>query len=1000
MTPEEFAAYIASLDGPLQVACDTESEGTLTLTIQFAVRLGDRIVVQLYYSPAIPAPSELFEATRVPRIAERCALPVELRPVKPITAELSLAEVVVDLLDLRGAETHADVWRLGYFALATKIPVPLVIVAHHWPADFFRIFGSQFFTELLLPATPTSNPVRVSSTKSLSYRRGQGGHHAIHPPALGCIQYGTHIYTLETRTFDTALPFGNRSLNSHAHTFLGLAKSDLITKEEMARMTQTFHDRTDDAYEYAMLDAVLTLRVAERMQEEDRDMYRRLGFTPEEMPKLRSTQGSRLVETMRRTVAKTCAAGSVKLAGGRRGGVGRVSFTKVRTLMKKGAGDAVTVDSASHFGRQNAESHGGLLYSRSSCKFFHDAPGRMRDVDLTGCYNSIISTLKMYLGRPVVLEPGCRRMTLREAVSLVQRHSAGRDAWIVKVSGPITQWPNALIPSTLNALTSENFTSARKRRQAQASRRMTFDEIPPPSEDTGNTALFTGVVEGGIVAWATWQVIKTLPEAIRREYEDLRVDTILFYHNALVARSGPEFDQLVDRFTAEDAPWGSDLDPHGLGRTTHERCDDDFVSLEFDIGSLARRFAEFRNQAQLAGGPESGAALAWKQHANTMYGVSASRHLETNNVVAANVITATGRALAFAMQLSLNGIQVITDGCTYRSDQVPAGTLAECLAASPDYPIQRIEGGVPFVDPATIPQDDDGFTAWYRERVHSFFHGADTEFTELLAIHKLQHKQSGDTSRTTFDGMLCDGSGTYVKLLKEQGEWTRADFKARSFGPEAKASLFPWMLQTYSNDCYEGPPILPDSRTLISYKEAASLSWTALTKLEEGWTDAAAPPKVWFPVGLHASQVQSFKVIKPSAFLFCTPAQRKSVLKSLADFSEKHACGVELITIRRNQDGIPRGSIAHLARDLYEHIRSGQAALTSTFNLTRRSNELDAINHSFAVPLFARKEQLRREFIREIDFLQIPQHAPLTGLPVSKSHLVQMHRSVPTQNRT
>ena len=35
-------------------------------------------------------------------------------------------------------------------------------------------------------------------------------------------------------------------------------------------------------------------------------------------------------------------------------------------------------------------------------------------------------------------------------------------------------------------------------------------------------------------------------------------------------------------------------------------------------------------------------------------------------------VTATARALAWALQLSLNGFQVITDGCTYRRDQVPA----------------------------------------------------------------------------------------------------------------------------------------------------------------------------------------------------------------------------------------------------------------------------------------------------------------------------------------
>lgn len=72
MTPDGFFDHIAALRGrPLQVACDTEFEGTLTLTIQFAIRVGGRIVVQVYHSPAIPTPNANFEAVHVRRVAER-----------------------------------------------------------------------------------------------------------------------------------------------------------------------------------------------------------------------------------------------------------------------------------------------------------------------------------------------------------------------------------------------------------------------------------------------------------------------------------------------------------------------------------------------------------------------------------------------------------------------------------------------------------------------------------------------------------------------------------------------------------------------------------------------------------------------------------------------------------------------------------------------------------------------------------------------------------------
>ena len=82
---------------------------------------------------------------------------------------------------------------------------------------------------------------------------------------------------------------------------------------------------------------------------------------------------------------------------------------------------------------------------------------------------------------------------------------------------------------------------------------------------------------------------------------------------------------------------------------------------------------------------------ALKEQINTIYGVLTSRYMPTSNAVAANQITAAGRALAFTMMLSLNGIQVITDGCTYRRDHIPACTLAECLEMMPDYALRHAD---------------------------------------------------------------------------------------------------------------------------------------------------------------------------------------------------------------------------------------------------------------------------------------------------------------------
>jgi hypothetical protein len=130
---------------------------------------------------------------------------------------------------------------------------------------------------------------------------------------------------------------------------------------------------------------------------------------------------------------------------------------KVSTLLSKGSAEFLVNEKASKFGKQTGETHGGLLFSRSPTKFFHDAPGQLRDVDLRGCYASIISQMDLYVGRPVVYEPGSGKLTLNEAVQFLQEQAAGWDAWMVKVTGPITSAPNVLVPSTTGALTHANY---------------------------------------------------------------------------------------------------------------------------------------------------------------------------------------------------------------------------------------------------------------------------------------------------------------------------------------------------------------------------------------------------------------------------------------------------------------------------------------------------------------------------------------------------------------
>src|SRR5262249_29832310 len=163
------------------------------------------------------------------------------------------------------------------------------------------------------------------------------------------------------------------------------------------------------------------------------------------------------------------------------------------------------------------------------------------------------------------------------------------------------------------------------------------------------------------------------------------------------ADDGPGYDALVEAVSDGRTPWDAKMDLLRRRQVIVERLDERYVALRYPLGKLAQSLIDLRRKAREKYGKGSGAEKGYKETANTAYGVISSRFLGVNNVVAANYITATARALAFAMQMALNGYQVITDGCNYRRDQVPARTFKECLARYGDYPINRVGFDGPFL---------------------------------------------------------------------------------------------------------------------------------------------------------------------------------------------------------------------------------------------------------------------------------------------------------------
>ena len=154
----------------------------------------------------------------------------------------------------------------------------------------------------------------VQAHRTLAYKAIGGARQRFADPAVEYVRVGGTLRQILGRTLDTTLPFGGGTLDDHAKTFLRAEKAKGIRKEDMGRMLEVFRKTPTKAYHYAILDAVLTLLVAERMAEEDHKMYETLGFDAEDVPPLRPTLGGRVAEIVTRAVARH-AAGSVQLSG-------------------------------------------------------------------------------------------------------------------------------------------------------------------------------------------------------------------------------------------------------------------------------------------------------------------------------------------------------------------------------------------------------------------------------------------------------------------------------------------------------------------------------------------------------------------------------------------------------------------------------------------------------------------------------------------------------------
>ena len=86
-----FAEFMTRTTGVIQLAVDTESEETKTLTVQFAVRDGDAVRVQVYYARGVRPPNPKWFSGPFVTVFGPHATRVIVGPAKLITADAAAA---------------------------------------------------------------------------------------------------------------------------------------------------------------------------------------------------------------------------------------------------------------------------------------------------------------------------------------------------------------------------------------------------------------------------------------------------------------------------------------------------------------------------------------------------------------------------------------------------------------------------------------------------------------------------------------------------------------------------------------------------------------------------------------------------------------------------------------------------------------------------------------------------------------------------------------------
>jgi len=274
------------------------------------------------------------------------------------------------------------------------------------------------------------------------------------------------------------------------------------------------------------------------------------------------------------------------------------------------------------------------------------------DIDISGAYTTIASSLDYYYGCPVILNFNSYKVTLREFFKYYNKYLIKRGyklAVETKENKPFTIEQD-LIPSWIDTRIKHQIINEGQNEQILSI--MNLENTP--------TAIYTKELINSNLTWDELDLINT--EWTKKQRDEFLDNTYLkaaiFYPKNFQCNSITDLYNNIENHNNNGKHRFTDSMPHSTidnedGEYSHYWYSTNFGKLIVNDIIQYRALNKKINPSL---------SYLYKLIGNTIYGINVSRHFDNSNIILAANITAMGRCGMWLTEKALNIYQTITDG--------------------------------------------------------------------------------------------------------------------------------------------------------------------------------------------------------------------------------------------------------------------------------------------------------------------------------------------------